>query len=223
TVFGRSEGPAPDRFMVALATLTLFAEIAEQQPLLCIVDDAHWLDQASAQVLGFVGRRLLAERIALVSATRTGIGDHVFAGLPMLLIGGLDASAARALLLKHVYSPLDAAICDQIVTESRGNPLAILELPRTWSATDLARRSGLPDSRPVAGEIEQNYVRRLRRLPPDTQLLVLAAAAEPLGDPVLLHRAVETLGVEMTAVEAAANAGLLQIGGRVEFAHGACS
>ena len=114
TVFGRSAGPAPDRFLVGLAALTLFAEVAEQQPLACIVDDAQWLDQASAQVLGFVARRLLAERIAMVCAARTGADDEVLPGLPELPVRGLGASDARALLLANVPGPLDARVCAQI-------------------------------------------------------------------------------------------------------------
>src|SRR5262249_37311048 len=127
TVFGRSAGPAPDRFLVGLGTVTLLAEIAERQPLVCIVDDAQWLGAASAQILGFVGRRLLAERIALVFAARTSAGEDVLAGLPQLPIRGLGDSDARALLLGNVYGPMDAAVCEQIITESHGNPLALLE------------------------------------------------------------------------------------------------
>ncbi len=219
TAFGRRTGPAPDQFLVGLATLTLFAEVAEEQPLACIVEDAQWLDHASAQILGFVARRLLAERIALVCAARTGIGDDVLAGLPELSIHGLGETDARALLLENVHGPLDAAVRDQIITESHGNPLALLELPRAWSAADLAGGFGLPASHPVVSRIEQSYARRLRLLPPETQLLVLVAAAEPLGDPVLLHRAAETLGLEMAASDPAADAGLLAVGARVEFAH----
>jgi DNA-binding CsgD family transcriptional regulator/predicted negative regulator of RcsB-dependent stress response len=219
TVFGLSTGPAPDRFLVGLATLTLFAEAAEHQPLICVVDDAQWLDQASAQLLGFVARRLLAEQIALVCAARTGVGDNVLAGLPLLPIGGLRDSDARSLLLGNVSGPLDAAVCDQIISESHGNPLALLELPRTWDAAALAGGFGLPGSQPVASRIEQSYARRLRQLPADTRLLVLAAAAEPLGDPVLFHRAAATLGLDLAAVSPAVDAGLLQVGGRVEFAH----
>jgi DNA-binding CsgD family transcriptional regulator len=219
TVFGRSTGPAPDRFLVALATLTLFAEIAERQLLVCIVDDAQWLDQASAQIIGFVARRLLAERVALVCAARTSVGDDVLAGLPELPVDGLGDSDARALLLDNVYGPLDAAVCDQIIKESHGNPLALLELPRGMTATQLAGGFGLPGSRPIAGKIEQSYGRRLDLLPAETQLLVLAAAAEPLGDPVLLHQAAEALAVDMAAADPAIDAGLIKIGGRVEFAH----
>ena len=219
TVFGRSASAAPDRFLVGLATLTLFAEVAEQQPLACIVDDAQWLDRASAQILGFVARRLLAERVAVVCAARTGAGDDVLAGLPVLAIHPLGDSEARALLLANVPGPLDARVCDQIITESHGNPLALLELPRTWNVTGLAGGFGLPSGQPVAGRIEQSYVRRLQLLPSDTQLLVLTAAAEPLGDVVLLHRAAETLGIDIAAAGPAQDGGLLELGGRVEFAH----
>jgi DNA-binding CsgD family transcriptional regulator len=219
TVFGLSATADPDPFLVGLATLTLFAEVAEEQPLVCIVDDAEWLDPASAQILGFVARRLLAERVAIVCATRTGIGDHVLGGLPELRIRGLDDGDACALLLDNVHGPLDAAVCDQIVTESHGNPLALLELPRTWNAAELAGGFGLPGSEPVTDRIEESYARRLAQLPSETRLLVLAAAAEPLGDPVLLHRAAGSLGLHMAAANPAVDAGLLKVSGRVEFAH----
>ena len=219
TVFGLSAGPAPDRFLVGLAVLSLLAEAAEQQPLICIVDDAQWLDQASAQVLAFAARRLLAERVAIVCAARTGSGDEALAGLPALPVGGLSDRDARALLLTNVHGPLDAAVCDQIIAECHGNPLAVLELPRTWKGSDLGGGFGLPGGQPVAGKVEQSYGRRLLLLPADTRLLVLAAAAEPLGDPVLLHRAAEELGIGLAAAGPAADAGLLRVGGRVEFAH----
>ena len=219
TVFGRSAGAAPDRFLVGLATLTLFAEVAEQQPLACLVDDAQWLDHASAQILGFVARRLLAERIAVVCAARTGPAMTFSPGCPSCRSAALGDSDARALLLANVPGPLDAAVCDQIVKESHGNPLALLELPRTWNVAGLAGGFGLPSSQPVAGRIEQSYVRRLQLLPSDTQLLVLTAAAEPLGDPVLLHRAAGTLGIDIAAAGPAQDGGLLELGGRVEFAH----
>ena len=211
TVFGLTEGPVPDRFLVGLATLTLFAEVAEQEPLVCIVDDAQWLDQTSAQILAFVSRRLCAERVALVYAARTGPGDDVLAGLPELVVGGLRHSDALALLLDNLQGPLDAAVCQRIVAESHGNPLALLELPRTWSVVELAGGFGLPErsSRRAAGS-KESYVRRLRRLPSGTQLLVLAAAAEPVGDPVLLQRAAERLEIDMTAADAAVDAGLLR-------------
>ena len=219
TVFGLSDGAAPDRFLVGLATLTLLADVAEQEPLVCIVDDAQWLDQVSVQILAFVARRLFAERVAIVCAARTGIGDEILVGLPELFVRPLGDSDALALLLENLHGPLDAAVSQRIVVESYGNPLALLELPRTWSVAELAGGFGLPESHPVTGRIEASYVRRLRRLPSDTQLLVLAAAAEPVGDPVLLHRAAGSLGVDMAAADAAEDAGMLSIRGRAEFAH----
>jgi DNA-binding CsgD family transcriptional regulator len=219
TVFGLSSGPAPDPFLVGLATLTLLAEVAERQPLVCIVDDAHWLDEASARILGFVARRLLAERIALVCAARTGAGDEVLPGLPELRVAGLGDSDARALLLGNVPGPLDSAVSEQIVKESHGNPLALLELPRTWNAAELAGGFGLPGTHQVAGKIERSYAKRLLLLPAETQLLVLAAAAEPLGDLALLHGAAETLGLDMAAADPAVDDELITIGVRVEFAH----
>jgi DNA-binding CsgD family transcriptional regulator len=218
-VFGRTTGPAPDRFLVGLATLTLLADVSERRPLICLVDDAHWLDEASVQILGFVARRLLAERIGIVCAARTGVGDEVFAGFPEVPLGGLGDADARELLLEHVRGPLDAEVCEQIVTESRGNPLALLELPRTWNVAELAGGFGLPAGQPTMGRIERSYARRLLELPADTGLFVLTAAAEPLGDPVLLYRAAERLGLDPAAAEPAVDAGLLEVGARVEFAH----
>ncbi|WP_433294017.1 ATP-binding protein [Actinoplanes sp. CA-030573] len=218
-VFGLSPGPPPDRFLVALATLTLLDEVAKDQPLACVVDDAHWLDQASAQVLGFVARRLLAEPIALLCAARTGSGDAILAGAAALTVGGLEAEDARALLLTNVAGPLDPDVVDQIVAESHGNPLALLELPRTWTGHELAGGYGLPDSQPVASRIEQSYAQRLATLPTDTQQFLLIAAAEPLGDPRLLTAAASTLRIDPAAATPAIAAGLLRLSARVEFAH----
>ena len=219
TVFGMSLGAPPDRFIVGLGVLTLFAEIAEQQPLACIVDDVQWLDQASAQILGFVGRRLLAERVALVGAARTGTGDDGMGGLPTFAIDGLDARDARSLLLASVHGPMDNAVLEQIIAESHGNPLALLELPRAWNAGALAGGFGVPDRLSVASRIENSYIERLVQLPADTRLLVLAAAAEPRGDLVLFHRAARVLGIDAAAITVAEEAGLLRVAGRVEFAH----
>ncbi len=216
TVFGRRAGPPPDRFLISLATLSLVAEAAEHHPLACIIEDAQWLDRASSQVLGFVARRLLAERVAIVCAARTGSGDDVLLGMPDLFVRGLPYADARELLLRSMHGPLDAAVAHQVVTESHGNPLALLELPR---AADLAGGFGVPGSRPLAGQIEESYVRRLRALPPDTQLLVLVAAAEPMGDPLLLRRAADTLGLDFGAVSPAADAGLVHVRGQVAFTH----
>jgi DNA-binding CsgD family transcriptional regulator len=218
-VFGRTTGPPPDRLLVGLGVLTLVSESAEREPLACVVDDGHWLDQASAQILGFVARRLLVERVVLVAAVRSGVGDGVLQGVPELRVRGLRDADARALLLENVYGPIDVAVCDQIVAESHGNPLALLELPRTWSTTELAGGFGLPRGGPVAGKIEQSYARRLFELPHETRLVVLTAAAEPLGDPVLLRRAAARLRLDSDTARPAADAGLLKVGARVEFSH----
>lgn len=219
TVFGRRSGPAPERFMVGLAALTLFAVTAEQRPLLCIVDDAQWVDHASARIISFVARRLVRERVALVCASRTRSVDDLLSGLPELSVRGLGTSDSRALLLDHVHGPLDAAVCAQIVTESHGNPLALLEFPRTWNMVDLAGGFGLPDSQPAVSPREQSYAELLQGLPSPTRLLALTAAADPLGDPLLLHRATQALGVDIQAAGPAVDAGLIRVGWRVEFAH----
>jgi DNA-binding CsgD family transcriptional regulator len=221
TVFGLGTGTVPDRFLVGLATLSLLADAAEQRPLICIIDDAQWLDQASAQILTFVARRLLAERIAVVCAVRRSSGDDVLTGLPELSVHGLNDRDARALLLDNMYGPLDVAVCDQIVSESHGNPLALLEFPRTWNTAEFAGGFGFPSSQPhtVVSKIEESYARRLHLLAAHTQLLVVAAAAEPVGNPLLLQRAAQGLGLEMTAADPAVGAGLLKMGRRVEFAH----
>ena len=219
TVFGLTGGSVPDRLLVALATLSLVAEAAEQGPLICFIEDSQWLDQSSAQVLGFVARRLLAERVGFVCAARTGIGDDFFEGLPSLLLTGIGDRDARSLLLGSVHGPLDAEVADQIIAESHGNPLALLELPRTWTSAEVAGGFGLPGNHPVVGKIELSYLTRLLALPADTRLLTLAAAAEPLGDVVLLRSTAALLGIDMGAASSAMDAGLLQIGVRVEFAH----
>jgi DNA-binding CsgD family transcriptional regulator len=219
-VFGLRPGSAPDRFLVGLATLTLLGQAAQQHPRACVIDDAQWLDQASAQMVAFVARRLLAERVALVCAARTETEDSVLARLPALPVDGLADSDARLLLLGNVHIPLDAPIIDRIVAESHGNPLALLELPRTWRAAGLAGGFGVPGRQPMAEKIASSYAERILRLPADTQLLILTAAAEPLGDPGLLRHAARALGIEMTTAAApAADAGLLQVRRRVEFAH----
>jgi DNA-binding CsgD family transcriptional regulator len=217
TVFGVSAGPPPDRFLVGLGVLSLLAEDADGCPLLCVIDDAQWLDQASALTLAFVARRLLAEPVGIVFAAREPGAElqHV----ADLEVHGLAGGDARALLLGYVHGPLDPAVFEQILAESHGNPLALIELPRTRRPADLAGGFGVPASRGVDSKIEQSYAKRILGLPPDTQLLLLAAAAEPLGDPVLLERAAGVLGIGMAAAGPAVDAALLTIGGRVAFAH----
>ena len=177
-MFGFEAGPAPDRFLVGLATLTLLAEAADQQPLLCVIDDAQWLDDASAQIISFVARRLLAERIALVCAARTGLGDdESSADSPSLAVPGLGDSDARALLLENLHGPLDAAVCEQLLNESHGNPLALLELPRTWNITDVAGGFGLP----AQSARRQQDRAELRQAPPAAPRRDSAARAHRRG------------------------------------------
>jgi DNA-binding CsgD family transcriptional regulator len=218
--FGLASGENPDRFLVALAALSLLAEASEEGPLLCIVDDAQWLDHASAQVLGFVGRRLLAESIGLVFAARTPATspDHL-AGLPELHLAGLDEESARNILATVVAGPLDEAVRDRIIEETRGNPLALLELCRGLGAIELAGGFALPDAGDLPKRIEDQYVERLRRLPDDAQRLVLIAAADPVGDPALFLRAARALRLDVETVNLATNAGLLDVGASVRFRH----
>ncbi len=191
---------------------SLLSETAEQQPLLCVVDDAHWLDRASAQVLAFVARRLLADPVALVFAAREP-GEE-FRGLPELLVGGLREGDAQELLGSVVGGPLDERVRDRIVAETRGNPLALLELPR--GVPGVPGVAGVPG---LSGRIEESFRQRLEVLPAATQLLMLVAAAEPAGDPALVWRAAERLGIGAEAAWPAADAGLLTIGERVVFRH----
>ena len=215
--FAVSAGAAPDRLLVALATLSLFSEAAQGRPLLCVIDDAQWLDRASAQVLAFVARRLLAEPVALMFAAR-GTTD-AFAGLPELLIDGLEDAEARKLLASVLPGRLDDRVADQLVAETRGNPLALIELPRGLSAAQLAGGFGLPAALSLAGRLEQSFLQRLQALPEDSQRLLRVAAAEPLGDPALLWRAAERLAITPSARDPAESAGLIEIDGRVRFRH----
>jgi DNA-binding CsgD family transcriptional regulator len=213
--FGLRVGNAADRFLVGLAVLTLFSDVSEKQPLLCVVDDAQWLDQASAQVLVFMARRLLAESIALVLVTRHPSNE--LQGLPRLPVEGLRNSDARALLGSALPVPLDERVRERIVAETRGNPLALLELPRGLTPAELAGGFGLLDAPELPGQIEESFCRRLVGLPADTQRLLLVAAADPVGDPVLVWRAAERLGIGVQA--AAETDGLLTIGARATFRH----
>jgi DNA-binding CsgD family transcriptional regulator len=213
--FGLSAGNAPDRFLVGLAVLSLLAEVAEELPLVCVVDDAHWLDRASAQALGFVARRLLAEPVALILVTREP--GEALRGLPELLVEGLRDSDARELLGSMLPAPLDERVRERLVAETRGNPLALLELPRGLTPAELAGGFGLPDALGLSGRIEDSFRRRFTALPVETQRLLLVAAAEPVGDPVLVWRAAGGLGIGVQA--AAETDGLLTIGARVTFRH----
>jgi DNA-binding CsgD family transcriptional regulator len=215
--FGLSGGHAPSPFLVGLAVLGLLSEAAEEQPLLCVIDDAQWLDGASARALAFVARRLLAERIALVFATRD-VGDGL-GRFPELRVEPLGRRDARALLDSVLAARLDESVLERIVAETGGNPLALLDLPRGLTPAQLAGGFGLPAALPSSTGIEQSYTRRLARLPRDTRRLLLLAAAEPVGDPALLWRAAEQLGIPETAAHAAESEGLLSLDGAVVFRH----
>jgi DNA-binding CsgD family transcriptional regulator len=218
TAFGLSDGPPPDRFLVGLAVLSLLADAAEAKPLVCIVDDAQWLDRVSAETLAFVARRLLAERVGVVFGRRSSEDGHALAGLPELWIDGLADDDARSLLDATIPGPLDARVRTRILAESRGNPLALLELPRGLTPGELAGGFGLSGS-PLASRIEQSFLRRLKPLPVETRQLLLTAAAEPFGDVRLLWRAADRLGLGPEAVAPAEAAGLLQLGAVVRFRH----
>lgn len=221
TAFGLRAGSVPDRFLVGLAVLSLLAEVAEEQPLVCLVDDAQWLDRVSAQTLTFVARRLLAERVVVVFALRVstvGPGEDQFVGLRELVIRGLRDGDARALLDAVAPGRLDGLVRDRIVAETRGNPLALLELTRGLTAAELAGGFGRPDARPLASQIEHSFLRRIESLPSAAQRLLLTAAAEPVGDVSLLLRAAERLDI-VADVAAAQAADLIEFGAQVRFRH----
>ncbi len=215
--FGLSAGPAPDPFLVGLAVLGLLAEAAEEQPLLCVVDDAQWLDSASARALAFVARRLVAEKVAVLFAARK-LGEEL-RGLPDLEIQGLRNGEAHALLSSTVRFLLDEQVRNRIISETRGNPLALLELPRGLTPTQLAGGLGLVGAWALAGRIEESFARRLEDLPDDTRLMLLLAAAEPVGDPLLLWRAAERLGISAGVAADTETDGLLILGEQVTFRH----
>jgi DNA-binding CsgD family transcriptional regulator len=218
TAFGQHGGEPPDRFLVGLGVLGLLSEIGEDRPLICLVDDAQWLDQASAQTLAFVARRLLAESVGLVVALRDSGDEDDWTGLPELVVSGLDESASRALLDSALPGRLDEPVRDRILAEARGNPLALLELPRGLGVAELAGGFGAPAA-PLAGRLEQSFADRVQSLPRETQQLMLLAAAEPIGDVTLLWRAAGELGIGPEAAAPAQAAGLIEFGVRVRFRH----
>jgi DNA-binding CsgD family transcriptional regulator len=217
--FGLSAEPAPDRFVVGLAVLGLLTEVAGERPLVCVVEDAQWLDNASALALAFVARRLPAESIGLVFAVREPSEVRQLAGLPELTVAGLSEGDARALLDSALPGRLDERVRDRVVAESRGNPRTLLEFARGLAPAELAGGFALPDAMPLANRIEQSYLRRLESLPVQTRRLLLIAAAEPLGNVSLLWRAAGLLGLGADAVAPAQDAGLIDIGALVRFHH----
>jgi DNA-binding CsgD family transcriptional regulator len=217
TTFGLSAGAVPDRLLVSLATLSLLSEVAEDRPLLGLIDDAQWLDRASAQALVFVARRLLAESVVMLFVAREP--SDAFTGVPELVVQGLQDADARALLASAIPGRLDERVADQLLSETRGNPLALLELPRELSPAQLAGGFGLPGAVSVPGRIEERFAQRFRALPEDAQRLLVVAGADPTGDPALVWRAAERLSLTSVALEAVEAAGLLEIGARVRFRH----
>ena len=221
TAFGMSAGPVPDRFLIGLAVLGLLAEVATERPVVCLVDDAQWLDRASAQVLAFVARRLAADPVGMVFAARAP-GPEL-SGLPELAVAGLHAEDARSLLDSALRGPVDERVRDLIVAETRGNPLALLELPRGLSPAELAGGFGLLSALPGAvslpGRIEESFRRQLESLPEETRRLLVLAAADPSSDPLLVWRAAARLGLVVGTAWPAAEAGLVEFGTRVRFRH----
>ena len=215
-VFSLSTGPPPDRFLVGLAVLSFFSEVTTERALLCVIDDAQWLDQASAETLAFVAHRLVAEPVGLVFAAREP--GRELQHLPELEVHGLGDADARALLSSAVPFKLDERIRDRIIEEMRGNPLALLELPRGLSATQLAGGFGLSEAHALTSRIQEGFSRQLEPLTDDARLLLLLAAAEPVGDPLLLSRAAAQLGITVSAADAEID-GLLALGRRVTFRH----
>ena len=217
TAFGMSAGRPPDRFLVGLAVLGLLSEAAAERPLLCLVDDQQWTDHASAQVLAFVARRLEAESVGLVFAARAP--DSALSGVPELPVRGLGEADARALLDGALTVPISAPVRDQIVAETGGNPLALLELPRALTPAELAGGFGLAGAVLLSGSLEESFRRRVEALPDQTRLLLLLAAADPSGDAALLWRAAGRLSIDAEAVGPAADAGLAEFGVRWRFRH----
>jgi DNA-binding CsgD family transcriptional regulator len=215
--FGLSAGDPPNPYLVGLAVLGLLTEAAEQQPVLWLVDDAQWLDRASAQALAFVARRLMAERIALVFATRE-VGAPL-ARLPELHVGPLGYRDARTLLEAVLPGPVDDQVLQRLIAEAHGNPLALLEMPRGFTPTQLAGGFGLPGALPVSEQMVNSFTRRLMALPADAQRLLLVAAADPTGDLALVWRAARLLGISGAAAEAVEGEGLLALEARVTFRH----
>ena len=220
SAFGLMAGRPPDRFQVGLATLTLLADAASEQPLLCIVDDTHWLDLESAEVLGFVARRLVADRIALLFAVREPAERRVpLHGVPELHIGGLAADDVRSLLATILAGPLDGQVSERIINETDGNPLAILELTAELTPRQLLSAALLPDPLPIGNRLQQRFLRQVGDLPADTQTFLLLAAAEASGDPALVWRAANQLGLDGNAVVAAEAKRLFIVGPRIAFRH----
>lgn len=218
TAFGLESGPAPQRFLVGLAALGLLTEAAAGQTVVCVVDDAQWLDRESADALAFVARRAGAGRIALLFGVRDpdGDGGPVFAGLPELRLEGLPADIARDLISG---AHIDDRVAERLVAGTRGNPLALLELARELSAEQLTGAAALPDPLPVGRRLEEVFRRRVAAVPAATRTLLLVAAAETSDNAHLVWRAAGRLGAGRAAAVVAEERGFLVLGQRVGFRH----
>ncbi|XVU27795.1 AAA family ATPase [Actinoplanes sp. CA-054009] len=220
--FGLAGGAAPGRFLVGLATLSLLAETAAARPLMCLIDDAQWLDRASSEILGFVARRLAAESVAMVFAVRdheAGADPGRLTGLPVIDLRGLSGADARAVLATVVPGRLDPGMCERLVDETGGNPLALLELPRGMSPAELAAGFGPPAAGGATADVESHFAVRLRRLPEPTQRLMLLAACDGAGDVLTLWRAAAELGIGFEAAWPEVTDELFEIGAQVRFRH----
>lgn len=215
--FGLSEGAAPDRFVIGLAVLGLLSHAAAAQPLICLVDDQQWLDRCSAQVLGFVARRLGAESVGMIFATREPAEDGE--KLAQLEVAGLSEAEAGELLDAVLTVPIDKRVREQIIAETRGNPLALLELPRELTPSQLAGGFNLPGAMPISGRVEDSFHRRVLALPAETRALLLLVAADPTGDPALMSRAAALAGIAPEAAGPAREAQLAEFGTRPRFRH----
>jgi DNA-binding CsgD family transcriptional regulator len=217
TALGRRSGDVSDCFLTGLAILSLLSEVSEHRPLLCVVDEAQWLDRASRQTLAFAARRLLAESVVLLFGSREP--GRELRGLPELVVGGLAEHDARELVRSVIPGPLDERVADQIVADAHGTPLALLELLRELTPAQLAGGFGLPGAVELSSGTEASFLHRFEGLPEDTRRLLLAAAADPTGDPALLWRAGTRLSITGPVLEPAERDGLLELGVRARFCH----
>jgi DNA-binding CsgD family transcriptional regulator len=219
--FGREAGPPPERFLLGLATLTLLSQAAEEHPLLCIIDDAHWLDPESAQVLGFVARRLCADRVGFIAGVGEPAAQQVFEQLPTITVDGLPDAEARKLLSSVAGGALDAHAVDRILADTRNNPLALVELGTQYTADQLSGRAVQPEPLPLGQRLQEHFLRQVRSLPPDAQAFALLAAADPGGDGARLWRAAAQAGIDPDAASAeTAGAGVLEFpGNSIRFRH----
>jgi DNA-binding CsgD family transcriptional regulator len=216
---GLAAGDVPEQFLVGLAVLNLLSAAAENRPLLCLVEDAQWLDAASGMILGFVARRLLAESVAVVVTLREPYTGRDYDGLPSMVLAGLAEEDARTLLTRAVPGRIDDRVRDRIVAETRGNPLALVDLPRSMNTAELAGGFGLLPATDLPRQLEDHYLRLVSELPEATQQLLLVAAAEPVGDATLVWRAARRLGIQKSSLAPAEDARLIEIRARASFRH----